>query len=153
MNGDFWNIVAQVSATFVGLVFVGQVFYLSNIKDAIEMQIVRNYSLDEISTSTMILCISTNLILFLYPLLIALCLITTESHQSLFIWEIFWSIALALILTLLVVNYAKSKLQLNSKENNSPISNLIISRSKWGLGLIYFSILVTVGLLLDFRVR
>jgi len=151
MNTEFWSIIAQVSATFVGLVFVGQVFYISNIKDAVEMQIIESYGFVEISTSAMILCISTNLILFLYPLLVSLCLITTQSTTNFVFWEIFWLVILTALLYFVTYIYSKTRAQFHIKGINSSTSNLIMSRLKWGQHLIYFGILLVVGLLIQFK--
>jgi len=77
VNTDFWATVAQVSATFVGLVFVGFSIYLTGIRRAVD-EVETELGLEEQSTRVMIVSVLSNLSFFVLPLITSLALIAQQ---------------------------------------------------------------------------
>jgi len=155
MNLDFWSIIAQISATLLGLVFAGQVFYLTNINDAMEVQKIQDFGFQDISSQAMVICILTNIILFLYPLLVAVCLITTTGRQVLIFWEVFWVLVIIFIIVLELVINKKSKdifANKNLKDKKNPKFELVVNRVKLGQVFVCIGVVLLVGLLVPYKV-
>jgi hypothetical protein len=66
-NLTYWTTLAQVSATFTGLIFVGLVFYLEHINEAIK-EVKQKLQVVETSSSLLNAIVLSSLILFLLPL-------------------------------------------------------------------------------------
>jgi len=77
----FWPTMAQVSATFIGLVFVALSIYLESIRSAVR-EIQSKYPLKENSSRLMYSAILSNLSLFILPLLASLTLILEQEHPQ-----------------------------------------------------------------------
>lgn len=151
MNENFWAIIAQVSATFVGLVFVGQTFHLSSIRDATERLTTSEYGLREKSSKVMIVCVALNLLLFLLPMLISLCLLSVKLGGTLWTWDLFWVFSLPMCFFAIFQfenKYLKSDV-MNKETKNSRTRNLLSRRLIFGKNIVLISLaLITVLLFL-----
>jgi len=76
----FWSTMGQVSATFVGLAFVGLSIYLGGIRSAIT-EVHLKYPLQENSSRFVYVAMWSNLSLFVLPLLTSLSLILKHEHS------------------------------------------------------------------------
>ena len=68
VNTDFWATMAQVSATFVGLVFVGLSIYLTSIRAAVN-EVEADLGVEERSNRIMFVSVLSNLSFFVLPLI------------------------------------------------------------------------------------
>jgi hypothetical protein len=80
MLESFWTTIAQVSATFAGLVFVGFSIYLSNIREATD-EIRRHLpESKEVLGSLMYLVVYSNLLFYWLPLLLSLTSLAERTY-------------------------------------------------------------------------
>jgi hypothetical protein len=80
-NLTYWTTMAQVSATFTGLIFVGLVFYLEHINEAIK-EIKQKFQVIESSSTLLNNVVLSSMILFALPLAISLTLILEGEYPT-----------------------------------------------------------------------
>jgi len=86
MNLDFWVTIAQISATFTGLVFVGFSIYLKGIReaiDSIDQLFGSNNGLQEKSSYLITSLALSNITFLLLPLITALSILSAQNGRSL----------------------------------------------------------------------
>ena len=119
---SYWTTMAQISATFTGLIFVGLVFYLNNINEAIK-DVKSKFHVTEMSSKLLPNFVLSNLILYSLPLAISLTLILGEEHSQ---FQIYFRLILvaintcALIVTIWLYFSSNTKkyLRLDGKNKN-----------------------------------
>jgi hypothetical protein len=147
VNIDFWITVAQVSATFVGLVFVGFSIYLTGIRRAVD-EVKTELGLEEQSTRVMIVSVLSNLSFFILPLITSLALIAQQRWPddiSITVY-FFWFTCALLLCTLLWGRYSsttRQQMKLVLSERLGKGMHLRV-RSCWWL---YLLVLAHAGLL------
>ncbi|RLF81513.1 hypothetical protein DRN32_00730 [Thermococci archaeon] len=87
VNPDFWITIAQVSATFVGLVFVGLSIYLTSIRAAAN-EVEADLGMVEQSSRVMFVSVLSNLSFFVLPVIASLSLIAQQSRLD--VPNLFW---------------------------------------------------------------
>lgn len=100
MDNDYWTTIAQICATFIGIVIVGIALFIGSTRTAVkEMEALSRVqtAFKEQSTELSYVLTISNLILFIWPMRISLYF-TGESESHL----LFWS-SLAMLFGLLVV--------------------------------------------------
>lgn len=96
VNSTFWSTMAEVSATFVGLVFVGLSLYLAGIRTAVS-EMEAELGMEEQSSRVMFVSVLSNLVFFVLPLIASLSLI---AQTRLGTPSLFWLSAIICLLLL-----------------------------------------------------
>jgi len=110
MTSDFWPTLAQISATFIGLIFVGIAIFIESIRTAVkEMEAINSVKtvFKEQSTPLSYVLTISNLILFMWPMIIALYMSEVGDNQS-----IYWLcllLCVALLITIIILYEWKIK--------------------------------------------
>lgn len=88
MTGDYWTTLAQISSTFIGLIFVGIAIFVDSIRTAVkEMESIINVRtvFREQSTPLSYVLTISNLILFIWPMIISLYF-SEVTDEPFFFW-------------------------------------------------------------------
>lgn len=101
MDLTFWSTMGQVSATFVGLVFVSLSIYLGSIRSAIT-EVHSKFPLQENSSRLMYVAMWSNLSVFVLPLLTSIGLIFEQEHPQ--IQPAFSCLVCVILAVILVLN-------------------------------------------------
>ena len=147
MDPTFWSTMAEVSATFVGLVFVGLSLYLGSSRAAVN-EMEAEPGMEEQSSRIMFVSVLSNLAFFVLPLVASLALINrvTPSDHSLF--GLSTTVYLLLLGTLLwgyESPQSRQQVKLVLSENaRGKVLRLRLEYIKW---LLYLIVLIYVLLL------
>jgi hypothetical protein len=82
MTEAFWTTIAQVSATFAGLVFVGFSIYLGNSREATAEVKRRLPESEEVFGSLIYIVVYSNLLFYWLPLLLSLTSLTERTYPA-----------------------------------------------------------------------
>jgi uncharacterized membrane protein HdeD (DUF308 family) len=80
MNTGLWSTIAEVSATFVVLVFVGLTIYLAGIRETVAY-ITGRAGMKQRSSLFMYIFVFSNLLLFVLPLVSSLSLVAKRTGK------------------------------------------------------------------------
>lgn len=150
VNTDFWATMAQVSATFVGLVFVGLSIYLTSIRAAVN-EIEADLGVEERSNRIMFVSVLSNLSFFVLPLIASLSLVAQQSRLD--IPNPFWLSSVICLLLLCVLlwghenNETRQQVRLTLSEGVERSKKLLYWRIKVGKWLLYLLVPIYVVLL------
>jgi hypothetical protein len=141
----FWTTMAQISATFTGLIFVGLVFYIDHIDKATK-EVRLRFLVHEVSSKLLPNIVSTNLIMFVIPLAISLTLILEEEHHQ---FDMLFRLILVAIITSALIVTMRLLISTDIKKypQNSASSLQVKRRIKTGLIILFLIILSIYGLI------
>jgi len=151
----FWSTMGQVSATFVGLLFVGLSIYLESIRSAIR-EAHLEYPLQENSSRLMYAAVLSDLSLLALPLWVSLGLILEQEHPQIqpafpYLVGVILTAVLFLNLFLYWNKVAQEQLELLRAESrpSRKLLQLRLSLGAWGLLLV---VVIYGGLLFALRI-
>lgn len=132
-NLTYWTTMAQVSATFTGLIFVGLVFYLEHINEAIK-EVKHRYQVTETSSSLINNIVLQSMILFSLPLATSFTLILEGEYP---IYQSVFRVILLIIIFFALIalrSFRAPELKLFSAESNHKRSSVqaVNRRIKFG---------------------
>jgi hypothetical protein len=131
-NLTYWTTMAQVSATFTGLIFVGLVFYLEHINEAIK-EVKQKFQVNESSSSLLNTIVLSNMILFSLPLATSFTLILEGEYPA---YQLTFRIlllsinSLALIVAIVLI-FASGLRLFSSTQNHNLPSVRRVNRRIW----------------------
>lgn len=152
MNIQFWSVIAQVSATFLGLIFVGVSVHLGNIREAIG-KAEADLCVAEQSTRIMFVSVLNSLTFFLMPLIASLSLLAQLSSFDIpeFMWLLLPFVSYLFLIGGLLIGYRNSKTRAQIRlifERAIETKELLRKRVIWGEWLMYIFGLLYTGVLI-----
>ncbi len=152
MNIQFWSIIAQVSATFLGLIFVGVSVHLGNIREAIN-QVEAELCVTEQSTRIMFISVLNSLTFFLMPLIASLSLLAQQSSFNIpeFLWLLLPLVSYLFLIGGLLIGYRNFKTRYQVKlifERAIETKEHLRKRVIWGGWLMYIFGFLFTGFLI-----
>jgi len=103
MKDTYWATIAQLAATFSGLVFVAFSIYLDNLRKAIDEIKLRLPEAKEVLGTSLYIVVLSNLLFYLLPLLLSLVILIEQPYPS----QVYTARAIFIaILTILLVFFS-----------------------------------------------
>lgn len=153
MNYNFWIVIATVSATFLGLIYIGLSVNLSSIRETTK-EITTTFSVVVKSDKIMQSSLTSNIVLFIIPLITSLAILSCDNFSISSVLVL--SIVLLIVIFVIICKYhendgIKEQIKLIGQEKNededTKIRSIIKERIIYIKLFIYSILILTIWLI------